>query len=78
MPEPLFTPGQIVEDAQNRVARTVGQVTVPSAIITVGDYLLQHYAHQEALPPAVVLALGVIGAAITAMVTNRKKLKGQA
>lgn len=75
---PLFTPQQITEDGQNRIARTVGQVTMPNAVIGVVDYLLQTYLHRQALPPVVVLDLSVIGTGLAAWLTNRKKLRGEA
>lgn len=75
--EPLFTPEQIKQDGQNRVARTVGQTGIPGAVITVVDYLLQTYLHQDPLPPAVVVALGLIGAGLAAWFTNLPRLRGE-
>jgi lipopolysaccharide export LptBFGC system permease protein LptF len=79
MPEakPLFTPEQIATDGQNRLARTMGQVTVPGAIVTVLDYVLQRWANEPALPPAIVSALVVILTAVAAWITLRKKLNGE-
>lgn len=77
-PKPLFTPEQIAEDGQNRLARTMGQVTLPGAIVTVANYALVRYAHQEPMPPDVVASLVVILTGGTAWFTLRKRLRGEA
>lgn len=76
--KPLFSPEQIIEDGQNRLARTMGQATVPGAVIIVLDFVQQRYLHQEPLPPAVIASLGIIGTAVTAWATLRKRLRGEA
>lgn len=77
-PKPLFSAEQIIEDGKNRIARTVGQVTMPGALVTVIDYALQRWAGQEALPPSVVGALIVILTGLAAWATNLKRLRGDA
>lgn len=76
-PKPLFTPEQIAEDGRNRLGRTMGQVTVPGAVVTVLDYALQRWANEPALPPAVVSALVVILTALAAYLTLRKRIGGE-
>lgn len=78
MANPLFTPEQVKEDGQNRLARTVGQVTVPGAVVTVLDYVLQRLTDQPPLPPSVVSALVVILTAVAAWFTLRGRLRGEA
>lgn len=75
--KPLFTPEQIAEDGRNRLGRTMGQVTVPGALVTVLDYALQRWANEPALPPHVVASLVVILTAVAAYVTLRKRIGGE-
>lgn len=77
-PKPLFTPEQIAEDGRNRLARTMGQVTIPAALVNLIDYALQRWAHEPALPPVVNNSLVVLLTGGAAWMTLRKRLRGEA
>ena len=76
MPEPVFTTEQIAEDGRNRVARTTGQVTVPAALVVIGEWLAQEVGWDGNLETAVSGAMVVVLTSLAAYLVNRKKITG--
>lgn len=74
---PLFTPEQVKQDGQSRVAKTAGQAGVSGAVVA----LLLWVAHQAGwhgdMPPETVAAATTVLAAAAAWFTNRSKLRGE-
>lgn len=72
-----FTPEQVREDGQNRVAKTAGQVGVAAAIVTVGEWLAHQVGWGGELPIVVATSMTTILTAAAAWWTNRGRLRGE-
>lgn len=76
MAEPAFTPAQIKEDAQNRVAKTTGQVGGATALTILEQYVAMRTGMLDhSLPTDVFGALVTVQSIAAAWLTNLSKLR---
>lgn len=76
--EPVFTPAQIRDDGQNRIARTGVQSGVAGAVIVVGLWTAHQLGWHGDMPPEVVVSTGFLLTTAGSWLTNRSKLHGKA
>lgn len=74
-PDPVFTPAQVREDGQNRVARTTGQVSIAGALVLVGQWVAQQAGWDGEIPLDVATALTVVLSAAGSWLTNKSRLR---
>lgn len=73
---PAFTSEQIADDARNRVARTAGQVSIPAALVVIGEWVAQQAGWSSQLPADVAAAVVAVLTGVAAYVTNRSRIHG--
>lgn len=73
----LFTPEQIRQDGQNRIARTGVQSGVAGALIVVGLWVAHQVGWHGEMPAEVVASSGFLLTTLGSWWTNRAKLRGE-
>lgn len=80
MPDPLFTPEQVRDDGQNRVAKTGGQNGVALAAVTIGTYAAWKFGwlrSMEDLPVIVHDAIVMLLTVGASALSNLKRLRAK-
>lgn len=77
MADPIFTPEQIKQDGQNRVASTAGQAGTAGFVVVFGLWFARQLGWHGEMPPDVVIALTGLLTTAASVLKNRRKLRGE-